>query len=101
MNTKIKKISRALFFISLAFWAAASIYLSVNYTINFFIETNPNISKQVSGFSLISMLVFYTLNRFLFAEPKQNTVEDTDKDNNSVRKERALKRPKCAACGKK
>ena len=93
----MKKFSNTAFFTSLFIWFVSSAYLSINYIINFFIETNPYISKYISIFSFISMLVFAIYNRYVIFETNKKINSET----NPARKERALKKPKCAACGKK
>lgn len=95
----MKKFSNSTFFTALSIWFASSAYLSINYMVNIFIDTNPYIFKYISMTSFIFTIIFGIFNRYIFSEPRKNKKNDNETD--SVKKDRALKRPKCTACGKK
>lgn len=48
--------------IGLVVWFTTSVYLSLNFVFNLFIETDPYIAKSISAFSFIWLVVFGIIN---------------------------------------
>jgi|694.fasta_scaffold18378_14 hypothetical protein len=100
----MKKISSPVFFTSMVIWMLTSAYLSIHYIINIFVDTDPYIAKNISTLSLVSMIVFAIINRAILFEPKKSGLEKESSPagfNPKTLKKEILKKPKCAACGKK
>jgi hypothetical protein len=60
-----EKIMSKVFITLLVTWTLSAVYLSVNSVFAIFVNTNPNISKAILGFSFLGMVVSGIVNKLI------------------------------------
>jgi hypothetical protein len=60
-----EKIMSKVFITLLVVWVFSAVYLSINSIFGIFMDTNPNISKAILGFSFLGMVGSGIVNKFI------------------------------------
>lgn len=90
MKTKILSITLITF---LVLWVFSAIYLSINSIFGIFVDTNPNISKGILGFSFLGIIVSGVVNKTMGG--------DLTKVSNDLQEMKDKKQKGCKTCKQK
>lgn len=84
-----EKIMSKVFITLLVIWVISAVYLSINSIFGIFVDTNPNISKAILGFSFLGMVGSGVVNKIM------------GNDINKIGEEVQLKQKGCKTCKQK